>query len=445
MKVNLNPKSRLIAATKILSRLGVELNVKSVSSEITKARVQELEVLGAEEAQALAEVLGHLDAFDDVVREQVKEMRTAERYEIVRNNFKTILDDAERMVNQVNDDGKVSFTGKMQNRFMKWRRGSIQSRFQELRNVSEQVFADVNDQIQREVTILEAYREFRTGLKEATIVGQVLLERAEARKNEYAEVVKNAQQKIDDARANGAGLVEVGSLELARDAAQTDFDREDRRYQSAIDLSEQLTIAYGISEAVMEKLAQTTEIKDAQQRKTATFYTANRGTLTALTAAFTAIKGMHEQTQTHKALVDGTNDAIGRLANLGTKAQQNAMEATYGATLDAQNLKKLFESAVQFEETQRTMIESLREKSKKNDAEIRKVIEDGQRRLAEAVSKRRGTTSGLSVASQEVHVAEPVGIELEVAPVSKQALKAMQAESSIEAPATSQPSASKPF
>lgn len=435
MKINLDPKSRLVAATKILSRLGVELNVKSVAREITRSRVRELEVLGAEEANAITDVLSSLEAFDDIVREQVREMRTAERYEVVRGNFKSILDDAERMVNQVSDDGKLSVFNKMQNRLMEWRRGSIQSRFSELRNVSEQVFADIDEQIKREMTVLEAYREFRTGLKEATLVGVELQQRAEKRRDEFAKKLEEAQNLVNKAKEEGQQTLVVGRYELDRDQAQREFEMEDRRYQSALDVSEQLNIAYGIAEAVMQKLQQTTEVKDAQQRKTATFYTANTGTLTALMAAFTSIKGLHEGTMTHQAMVDGTNDALSRLSNLGTKAQENALKVTYGATLDAQNLRKMYESVVSFEESQRAMITDLRAKSKKNDEEVRRVIEEGQRRMAEAVSKRHSAnkSSAITLATEAVQdvVVEGKGLEIdvqEVSPLASLQQKRMEAE-----------------
>ena len=431
MKINLNPKSRLVAATNILARIGVNLEVKSVSRDIARNRVKELEVVDAQSAQAILEVLSSLEGFDDVVREQVREMRTAERYEVVRKNFKTILDDADRMVKQVADDGKVTFVNRLQNRLMEWRRGTIQSRFQELRNVSEQVFADVNDQIQREVTILDAYKEFRGALKESTLVAQILLEKTTARKDEFAEKLVTAQKSIDDAKAQGMDFMRVGVLELNRDKAQSDFEVEDRRYQSAIDISEQLNIAFGIAEAVMQKLSQTTEIKEAQQRKTATFYTANNGTLTALMTAFTSMKGLHEATQMQNSMADGIRDALEKISETGTQVQQNALKATYGTTVDAKSLQKLFTSAVEFEEMQRKMIDELRATSRTNDEAVRKTIEEGQKRLADAVSgraRRERAGGGVTIESVEINTGIE-GVEYDLAvPSVQQTAKTMRAE-----------------
>ena len=437
MKVNLNPKSRLVAATNILSRIGINLEVKSVSRDIARNRIKELEVVDAPAAQAIMDVLSSLEAFDDVVREQVSEMRTAERYEIVRKNFKTILDDADRMVKQVSDDGKVTLMNRVQNRVMEWRRGSIQSRFQELRNVSEQVFADVNDQIQREMTILEAYREFRGSLKESTLVAQILLEKTQVRKDEYTKKLEMAQKAVDDARAANMEFMQIGVLELNRDKAQSEFDVEDRRYQSAIDISEQLNIAFGIAEAVMQKLAQTTEIKDAQQRKTATFYTANNGTLTALMTAFTSMKGLHEATQMQNSMAEGIKDALEKISETGTQVHQNALKATYGTTVDAAALKKLFNSAVEFEELQRKMIEDLRVTSRQNDAEVRRTIEEGQKRLADAVSgrgKKSEAARGVSVDVVDVS-SESLGVDYEISSRSVQeSVKEMRMEMQEEGP-----------
>lgn len=442
---NLNPNSRLAKATKILSNIGVHVQVKDVSRDHTRKLVKDLEVIDSEGAKVIDDIISSLEAFDDVVREQVSEMKTADRYEIVRKNFKSILDDAERMVHQVNDDGKVGMVDRIKNKVMTLRRGSIEGRFDELRNVSQKVFSDVDTQITREMIILEAYTEFRGALKEASNTALSLLEKAEVRKNEYADKLTNAQNAIEEARGNGMSAIDIGQFELARDGAKVDFDREDRRYQTAIDISEQLNIAYGVSEAVMTKLQQTTQVKDAQQRKTATFYTANSGTLTALMMAFKSIHGLHEATQMLNANVEGTRDALSRLGDIGTNVQENAIKATYGATVDAASLKKLYESAVKFEEMHRKSVESMREVSRKNDQEIRKVIEDGQKRLAE-VAKGGSVKPAvinepvLSIAVARVSV-EPAQEDIELEGISSKSLekKTMKAEAPSSSPSRFKP------
>ena len=428
MKITINPKSRLINATKMLAAIGIDLNAKSVAREVTSNRVKELEVLGREEAQAILEVLASVDAFDDVVREQVKEMRVAERYELVRNNFKTILDDAETQVNQVTEDGKLSVWNKIQNRFVEFRRGTIQARFQELRNTCEQVFSDVGDQIKREMTILEAYAEFRVALKEGGMVAEGLRRKAEERKNNYAQALGDAQSKVDEAREAGADVLAVGHLELARDQARRDFEVEDRRFQTSLDMQEQLMIAYATAEAIMTKMAQTTQVKDAQHRKSTTFYTANSGTLTALTMAFTSIKGLHESTATQNAMQEGMNEALRRLPGLGTEVQTRALQAAYGSTVDVQALRALFESAAEWAAKESDMITDLRKTSSENNNQVKKVIEEGQRKMAEVLA-RRGTNR-----AEDVAVTSQISLSI---PASEPAAE-------VEAPKAQRASAPKP-
>ena len=55
---------------------------------------------------AIARTLTQASVFNDIVREQVSEMKVGERYEIITESFNSIREDAKRMVDQV-EDGKV--------------------------------------------------------------------------------------------------------------------------------------------------------------------------------------------------------------------------------------------------------------------------------------------------------------------------------------------------
>lgn len=59
-------------------------------------------------------------------------------------------------------------------------RGDIPSRFRDIKDTYIEVAADSKDQIERELTILEAYRDFRTALKEAQVMAYQVLKKAEA-------------------------------------------------------------------------------------------------------------------------------------------------------------------------------------------------------------------------------------------------------------------------
>jgi hypothetical protein len=87
-------------------------------------------------------------------------MQVGERYEDIINAFNSIRDDAKKMVDQL-DDGKIDTLERMGNFWMKVTRGDIPSRFRKIRDTFYEVATDSKDQIERERTILEAYRDFR--------------------------------------------------------------------------------------------------------------------------------------------------------------------------------------------------------------------------------------------------------------------------------------------
>src|SRR5690606_8089365 len=105
-------------------------------------------------------VLTQSSAFNEVVRTQVAAMNVGERYEDITSSFNSIRDDAKGMVDQL-DDGKLDIFERASNVWMKVSRGDIASRFDKIKDTYLSVSKDTKDQIDREHTILEAYRDFR--------------------------------------------------------------------------------------------------------------------------------------------------------------------------------------------------------------------------------------------------------------------------------------------
>ena len=69
---------------------------------------------------AIARTLTQASVFNDIVREQVSEMRVGERYEKVTEAFNSIRNDAKRMVDQL-EDGKVDTFERINNVWGFWR------------------------------------------------------------------------------------------------------------------------------------------------------------------------------------------------------------------------------------------------------------------------------------------------------------------------------------
>ncbi len=327
----------------------------------------------------IGRTLSQASAFNEVVREQVAAMKIGERYEDITKGFDSIRDDAKAMVDQLADN-KIDLMERVSNVWMKVSRGDISTRFNKIRDTYLEVTRDTKDQIDREQTILEAYRDFRGALKQAEVMALELLQVAEKRLEEK----KNILQKSAGELAAYAGDVPAdrARLEMARDERLREMQNEEKRYQIAKDLSDNLTISYNTSEVVMARLMQTTNAKERVYQQSISFFSTNETVLTALSASFTGMFGLHESTETLNAMKEGMSKSLETLSEIGDKVQEEAIKAGYGPTVRADAVKKLVDSVVNFQEKSRTIINEMRVASTKNSAEIRDAVEDGKRRLA---------------------------------------------------------------
>src|SRR5690606_508598 len=207
----------------------------------------------------IGRTLSQASAFNEVVREQVAAMKIGERYEDITKGFDSIRDDAKAMVDQLADN-KIDLVERVSNVWMKVSRGDIATRFNKIRDTYLQVTSDTKDQIDREQTILEAYRDFRGALKQAEVMALEVLQTAEQRLGERKNVLQRAADEL--AAYEGNVPADRARLEMARDERLREMQNEEKRYQIAKDLSDNLTISYNTSEVVMARLMQTTNAKE---------------------------------------------------------------------------------------------------------------------------------------------------------------------------------------
>jgi hypothetical protein len=355
------------------------------------ALINQISDLDDEKAVAIARTLSHTSVFNEVVREQITQMKVGERYEKITEAFNSIRDDAGSMVDQL-DDGKISTTEKLAQLWMKVTRGDIPSRFRKIKETYLEVSADTRDQMEREDKILESYKDFRGALKEAQVTAFQLLKKAEwvldAAKSRLEEAAARLEQYVGEDRE------EIARLELARDERLRELQDEDKRYQIAKDLAENMSVSYNTTEVVMARLAQTSEVKERVYAQAVSFFGTNETVFTALNASFTSLQGLHESTRTLEAMKEGVNQSLETLSEVGGKVQDNALRAGYGPTLKAQSVKKLVDAVVSFQEKSRQLIAEMRALATQNEKEIRTAVEDGKRRLAELASARTAIQNG---------------------------------------------------
>ncbi|MEM7492110.1 MAG: cell surface protein [Pseudomonadota bacterium] len=347
------------------------------------ALLEQITDLAPDKVAAIARTFDQASVFNDVVREQISGVTIGERYEGITTAFNSIRDDAKSLVDQY-ADGKISTFERVSNMWMKMTRGDIADRFGKIKDLYLEVQDESANQIERERNILEAYLDFRGAMKQSEVLALDVEKTAKAEIEKARAAVDAAVAAVD--AYTGEDAAERATLELARDERLRELQNEDKRYQIAKDLADNITIGYNTSEVVMARLVQITTAKERVYAQSVSFFSTNEVVLTALTASFTGMHGLHESTQTLEAMKQGVNQSLEVLAEIGDQVQEAAVRAGYGPTVSAASVKMLVDSVVNYQERAQTIIAEMRELSTKNSQEVREAVEDGKRRLTKLVN-----------------------------------------------------------
>jgi flagellar motor protein MotB len=370
----------LDSAVKVLEKTGIV-----PASEETSRLAQYLSDLAPVDQTrtvVIGRVLEYSSSFNQMMRDEIESVTVKDRYAGIMSRFDSIQADAKGLVAQL-DDGKIDLGEKVHNLWMKLSRGTIQSRFGKIKKEYDAVSGDIADQIESESRILTAYSDFRLALQEARAAASDLQKTEEARLNAAQAALQGAQGTVT--KYAGSDPTERINLEKARDLAQRGWQDENRRYQLAKDISENLGIGYSVGEVIMAKLGQTNELKRQIHSRSQTFFATNEHTFTALSAALTAELGLHEGTETLNAMTAGMNKSLETVAEIGGKVEKKAREAAYGKTLAVESVRKLVDAVVAYQTETLADVSRLREESKKNADEIAMIVEDGKKRTIEAI------------------------------------------------------------
>ncbi len=382
--VTVQPMRYLDKAMGALRDLGLPLPQASAEESPITGLLSKIMEVDQDRVTLIARVLNQATTFNEVVREQIKAMEVGERYQTITNAFNSIRDDAKGMVAQM-EDGKISTMERLSNIWQKATRGDIASRFDKIRDTYIEVSKDTKENIDREHAILEAYRDFRGALKQAEVLALEVLKTGEGRLN-VAKAATDAAVKAAEAAAT-AEPAERAKLELARDEALRVLQAEDGKYQIAKDLADNLTVSYNTSEVIMARLVQTTTAKERVYQQSVSFFSTNEAVLTALTASFTGMHGLHESTRTLEGMKAGVNQSLEVLAEIGGKVQEAALKAGYGPTIQADAVKKLVESVVNYQERSLEIIDEMRTAATQNSEEIRRSVEEAKQRMAKLTQR----------------------------------------------------------
>jgi hypothetical protein len=376
-----SPLQYLDKASSALRELG--LMPEKLNPAPINALLEKISDLDKDKIALIARTLGQAEIFNEVVREQTSKMEIGERYQVITNGFNSIRDDSKRLVDQVSD-GKLDIFERGTNMWMKIARGDIADRFDGIRKTYLAVTKETKNQIEREGKILDAYRDYRGALKHAEVMALEVLKQAEAKLGQARAALEQETAKV--AGFAGTEPAERAKLELARDEQLRRTQDEDKRYQIAKDLSDNLTIGYNTSEVIMARLMQTTSAKERVYAQAVSFFATNDSVLTALKASFTGMFGLHESTKTLDAMKEGMSKSLETLSEVGDKIQEAAVRSGYGPTIRADAVKKLVDSVITFQERSTEIIAEMRKLSTQNSAEIRDAVEDGKKRIARLIA-----------------------------------------------------------
>lgn len=333
---------------------------------------------------AIAAVLQQSTTFNSVVREQIAGMDISTRFMDITQSFTSIREDAAAMAGWM-DDGRLDTLEKLKLSWMNLRRGSIPSRFSEIRENYLQVCKSANDQISRETVILEAYLDFRMAMKAAEVDAQQVLALA-------GQVLEQRTQALNEANAQVTAAetlapAERAALELRRDEAVRALQDEDKRYQIVKDIADDLKVGYNTAEMVFARINQVHVIKERQYQRMVSFFSTNEVVLTGLAVSFTSNSGLAEATNTLNATTDGISKGLEALGSTGNTQLEAAVKASYGSTIKVDSVRALADATLSFQTDMHGLTQTYRAESSNASRDIAEAVEEAKRKFAALLTK----------------------------------------------------------
>lgn len=333
---------------------------------------------------AIAAVLQQSTTFNSVVREQIAGMDISTRFMDITQSFTSIREDAAAMAGWM-DDGRLDTLEKLKLSWMNLRRGSIPSRFSEIRENYLQVCKSANDQISRETVILEAYLDFRMAMKAAEVDAQQVLALA-------GQVLEQRTQALNEANAQVTAAetlapAERAALELRRDEAVRALQDEDKRYQIVKDIADDLKVGYNTAEMVFARINQVHVIKERQYQRMVSFFSTNEVVLTGLAVSFTSNSGLAEATNTLNVTTEGISKGLEALGSTGNTQLEAAVQASYGSTIKVDSVRALADATLSFQTDMHGLTETYRAESSNASRDIAEAVEEAKRKFAALLTK----------------------------------------------------------
>ena len=368
-------------------------STEDTNSELVRL-LEDVKHLDEPKVLAISRTISYMSRFNQLVRDNVEDINVGNRYLAIYPGVRLDprgLQDADQPAPGRQDRASAE---KMQNLWMRLRRGTPSKRFEEIAATYKSVAHDTKDQLDREQKIMDAYIDFRFALKEAEVLSTELLAAQQPPLEDARTALADAQARTaaakpaeGDAAKSKAKDPAKAKLELARDEALDGFQKEDRNYQLLKDITENLSVGYDVGDTLITKLKQTHDVKERVFRRSVTFFTTNEHVFTILGTVYTSQHGLHEATQAQEAMTKGVNKGLEDVAELGRELEKAAIKAGYGSTIKPESIEKLVRAISDYQVESLTMIADLREESEESAREIRRVVEEGKKKYNETVAR----------------------------------------------------------
>lgn len=426
MKLKLDPRSKLHNARRVLSLIGIEVKANSVAQAAALEQLRQLEELGPDQTQHLIEVFQSMNAFDQLVSDNLKEMNVGERHSEIAENFESIIKDLERKIRNASGGANVGrkWVDKIQEKLIAKFRGSMTERFEKINVASEAVFADSDQQIKHERAILDAYADYREALRDSMYIAEDLKNKATVARDEAGERLKKAKENLE-AVPSDASVMQQAPAQIAMDEAQREFEKMDRRQDIAASLHEKLTISYTVSEAVMTRYAETTKVRENVQNQASIFYTTNKGVMNVMKATIVQLEGTLESAETLNVMKKKGEDMLKKITDNSSamsRVTQRATEIAYEASISPEQLRDLYKKTVEFKLEQAQTGIKMRKKREENLKAVQVELKKGQEALAavnvQIVEAHIGANTSVSTRAAKVQA-----IELDVPEMNASRLK----------------------
>lgn len=333
---------------------------------------------------SIATVLQQATSFNSMVREQIEGMDISTRFMDITQSFTSIREDAAAMAGWM-DDGRLDAMEKIKLTWMNVRRGSIPSRFADIRENYLKVCKSANDQIARESVILESYMDFRMAMKAAEVEAQQVLAIAGEALQQRTLALNEANARVADAES--AEPAARAALELGRDEAVRALQDEDKRYQIIKDIADDLKVGYNTAEMVFARINQVHVIKERQYQRMVSFFSTNEVVLTGLAVSFTANSGLAEATHTLNATTDGISQGLESLGSTGNQQLEAAVKASYGSTIKVDSVRALADATLSFQTDMKQMADTYRAESSNAARDIAEAVEEAKSKFAALLTK----------------------------------------------------------